>query len=700
MDKQESERTMLKVLEERYENAVGVERESIHFKIQKIRKSLAMPHNSHITTARVVAVDKIKNKLFIDKNLQKGYKKLMESDPSMTEMLTKLCDFIDKKDMLLAKELSKDDCVGTASIFKRVAGTITLEFISISIDPFYGPERIDFFTDSRKKTSMPLSSLSVSVELENNADIEILLVGKDEVYLGVVYLPCEFFVEKHENIITLDFRNYNTIEIGVFFKSEIKLLRKNAEICCIYEKGHGLENFHPVGLAYCEVCKGMLSLISYNFRCFRCRVTCHHGCSPYIFFKCKNGPQISEKGAKKNYDIPHAFVQVGSSGVRFCSHCGERILQSSNDSFSCTICRENYHTKCKDFAFNSCGIDLELRKTLSEFVPPAFGNTHMASVKISDFELKKVLGRGNFGKVVLARKKDNGDMVAIKVLKKERIVNTNDIFYIELERKVLTELTSLNSPFIMRLLYAFQDPYNVFLCAEYLAGGDLFHHAVQQTFTHEQIVLYAAEMALALGFLHSKNIVYRDFKLDNIMLTADGHIKLVDFGLCKEGMGPYDVTYTYCGTPDAIAPEIIKREGYTKDVDWWSYGVVLYELYEKHPPFFGLNNRETADLILTNSPVFVLVTEPVIRRFLARLLQKDPKRRLGYGEGDVEDVKAHEYFRGIGWEDVENGRVQPAFVPGDAISNFDTAFTDEVALITPTASFSRYDEYLKNFPWC
>jgi hypothetical protein len=699
MDKQDSQKRMLAVLEERYESATGMERESTLFRIQKIRKALAQPYNDYITTSRIVTVDKIKNKLFVDKNLQKGYRKLMEADPSLAEMLTGLCDFIDKKDMLLSKEVSKGDSTGTVSIFKRVAGTVILDLLDVSIDPLYEPQRIDFYADSRKKASMALGSLSVSIELENNADIEMLLVAKNEVYLGVLYLPCEFFITRHEDIVTLDFRNYNTIETKVTFRSEIKLVRKNAEICCIYERGHGLENFHPVGLAYCEVCKGMLSLISYNFRCFRCNVTCHHGCSPYLFFKCKNGPQIEDKGPKKNYDIPHAFSQVSSSGVRFCSHCGERILQSSNDSFSCNVCRENYHTKCKEFVFNSCGIDLELRKTLSEFIPPAFEEVCMAQVKISDFELKRVLGRGNFGKVVLAKNRESGDLVALKILKKERIVNTNDIFYIELERKVLSKISSLDNRFVMRLLYAFQDSFNVFLCAEYLAGGDLFHHAVEQDFTHGQIVLYAAEMALALEFLHSKNIIYRDFKLDNVMLTTDGHIKLVDFGLCKEGMGPYDITYTYCGTPDGIAPEIIKREGYTKDVDWWSYGVVLYELYEKHPPFFGLNNRETANLILTTPPVFVLAIEPTARQFLAALLQKDPKKRLGYGEADAKEVKAHRYFEGVDWCDAENGRLRHKFAPGDGISNFDSAFTDEVVIITPTASFNKYDEYLRNFPW-
>lgn len=691
---------MLNTLEQRYHEVDGIERESIVFKIENIKRHMKMgQNNGNIYTSRIVSTDKIKAKMMVNENLVKGYKKLMENDKSLESKLKPLCDLISRKDMLLEREFSLGEIKGEKFEFNKISGTIIFNFLDIQCDPIFELKKIDFYIDSKYKATKDINSEAhLSIELEENSEIEIVMVGKNDVLIGLVYLPCDFFIDKDNNIITFDFRYFNTFMARVEFKKEIKLIRKNAEIRCIYKEGHGLEKLYCIYPIYCEICHQMLPLFTNSLRCFRCKFTCHKNCLDYTLFQCKNSKNIKKEEFKKRYDIQHFFEEKVPSGFRYCFHCGNRIQKKEGMCYKCIECHQRYHKDCKNMAFNSCGIDLELRKKMAEYNPAPPGlKVSATNVNINDFKLLRVLGRGNFGKIILVKYKNEDQLLALKILRKEKISNTNDVFYIELERRILNSISKFDHPFVINLKFCFQNSQNLFFVTEYISGGDLFHHVVKQPFSSAQIKIYAAELLLGLQFLHKQKIIYRDLKLDNLMLTADGHLKIIDFGLSKDNMGPLDTTYTYCGTPDTIAPEIIKGDGYTKDVDWWSYGIVLYELYEKTPPFSGVTNTELARSIIEKEPLFITISNVDIIDIIKKLLNKNPNKRLGHGEADAEEIKKHRYFADIDWKQIYNKEIKPEFIPGDNSLNFDSYYNEEEPIISPAASMDELDHYFINF---
>lgn len=697
--KPSSDEVMLDALRRTYNRTEGLEKESIQYKIESIRKSMKLVYRDYLSTSKVVALEKIRNKIHVDENLVLGYRKIIAADASLEASLVPICDFISKKVMLLNREFVLSGGVfGSKANFHKTNGTVALDFVDISCDPIFEMERIDFYVDSKHKGCLVVGQDSVLIDLENNSEIEILMVGKDEVQIGVVYLPCEFFIDKDGKTVDLDFRNFNTARIRVGFRKERRLARKNAEIRRIYVAEHRLENYSAMSPTYCCICHGMLPLFANSLRCLRCRFTCHKACSAFVLFKCRKVVVVEEEKVKKRYNIQHVLEEKMPLGFRYCAHCGERISSFGAMSYECKPCGQRFHEKCRDAIFSSCGIDLELRKKMVEFNPPSPELRHLVQhVCIEDFTLLRVLGRGNFGKVMLARYKRHEELLAIKILKKERIVNAGNTFYVELEKRVLRTISSSRHPFLMNMQFCFQDSGSLFFVTEYLSGGDLFHHAIGQVFDHAQIRLYASEMLLALEFLHSKNIVYRDLKLDNIMLSSDGHVKIVDFGLCKENIGPFGMTFTYCGTPDTIAPEVILGNGYTRAVDWWSYGVVIYELYERSPPFSGATNREMCYSILNKKPEFARAKDSAATGLILGLLEKSPEKRLGYGERGGCEIRAHRYFEGIDWDDVYHKRLSPALIPGDSRTNFDKDFVEEPVVITPPASSRSYTNFFGSF---
>lgn len=206
------------------------------------------------------------------------------------------------------------------------------------------------------------------------------------------------------------------------------------------------------------------------------------------------------------------------------------------------------------------------------------GPSEQKLAKPSDFEFLKVIGHGNFGKVLIARHKSEGSIYAVKVLQKKVILKKNQRSKVMCERNVL--LKNLDHPFLVGLHYSFQSRDKLYFVLDYVNGGELFFHLQREKyFSEPRARFYAAEITCALGYLHSQGIVYRDLKPENILLDSDGHIVLTDFGLCKDGLrDTRDTTDTFCGTPEYLAPEVLRKEAYDRRVDWWCLGVVLYEM--------------------------------------------------------------------------------------------------------------------------
>uniref|UniRef100_A0A3B4ZNF1 protein kinase C n=1 Tax=Stegastes partitus TaxID=144197 RepID=A0A3B4ZNF1_9TELE len=308
-------------------------------------------------------------------------------------------------------------------------------------------------------------------------------------------------------------------------------------------------------------------------------------------------------------------------------------------------------------------------------------------LSLHDFRLIAVLGRGHFGKVLLSEYKKTGTMYAIKALKKGDIVARDEVESLMCEKRIFEIVNMSHHPFLVNLFACFQTPEHVCFVMEYTAGGDLMMHIHTDVFTEPRAVFYAACVVLGLQFLHDHKIVYRDLKLDNLLLDTDGYVKIADFGLCKEGMGYGDRTSTFCGTPEFLAPEVLTDTSYTRAVDWWGLGVLIYEMLVGESPFPGDDEEEVFDSIVNDEvryPRF-LSTEAI--GIMRRLLRRNPERRLGSGEKDAEEVKKQPFFRNVDWEALLQRKVPPPFVPSigskEDVSNFDEEFTTEPPTLTP-----------------
>uniref|UniRef100_A0A8C5T8F8 non-specific serine/threonine protein kinase n=3 Tax=Malurus TaxID=55806 RepID=A0A8C5T8F8_9PASS len=289
-------------------------------------------------------------------------------------------------------------------------------------------------------------------------------------------------------------------------------------------------------------------------------------------------------------------------------------------------------------------------------------------------------GKGSFGKVFLAKRKLDGKYYAVKVLQKKIVLNRKEQKHIMAERNVL--LKNVKHPFLVGLHYSFQTTEKLYFVLDFVNGGELFFHLQRErSFPEHRARFYAAEIASALGYLHSINIVYRDLKPENILLDSLGHIVLTDFGLCKEGIATSDTTATFCGTPEYLAPEVIKKQPYDNTVDWWCLGAVLYEMLYGLPPFYCRDVAEMYDNIL-HKP---LVLRPGISltawSILEELLEKDRQSRLGARE-DFLEIQKHPFFESLSWTDLLQKKIPPPFNPNvvgpDDIGNFDAVFTEEM----------------------
>jgi len=326
------------------------------------------------------------------------------------------------------------------------------------------------------------------------------------------------------------------------------------------------------------------------------------------------------------------------------------------------------------------------------------------SLSIEDFDLLKVIGKGSFGKVMQVRKKDTQRIYALKTIRKAHIAQRpGEINHILAERTVLA---LFNNPFIVPLKLSFQSPDKLYLVMSFVNGGELFYHLQREgKFNQDRSRFYAAELLCALEHLHGFNVVYRDLKPENILLDYTGHIALCDFGLCKLNMSETEKTNTFCGTPEYIAPELLESQGYTKTVDWWTLGVLLYEMMTGLPPFYDENVNIMYQRILRDPLHFPSDISPEARSVMTSLLQRDPSRRLGANGG--EEIKRHLFFsRYIDWNKLLAKKIQPPFKPSVEsvldVANFDPDFTNEEAqdsVVTDSALSETVQDRFKGFTY-
>uniref|UniRef100_A0A8C7J623 Ribosomal protein S6 kinase n=1 Tax=Oncorhynchus kisutch TaxID=8019 RepID=A0A8C7J623_ONCKI len=304
----------------------------------------------------------------------------------------------------------------------------------------------------------------------------------------------------------------------------------------------------------------------------------------------------------------------------------------------------------------------------------------------SQFELLKVLGQGSYGKVFLVRKikgSDRGQLYAMKVLRKATL-KVRDRVRSKMERDILAEV---NHPFIVKLHYAFQTEGKLYLILDFLRGGDLFTRLSKEVmFTEEDVKFYLAELALALDHLHSLGIIYRDLKPENILLDEEGHIKITDFGLSKEAIDHDKRAYSFCGTIEYMAPEVVNRRGHTHSADWWSFGVLMFEMLTGSLPFQGKDRKETMALILKAKLGMPQFLSPEVQSLIRALFKRNPTNRLGAGPDGVEEIKRHNFFGNIDWNKLYRREIKPPFKPAvgrpDDTFHFDPEFTSR----TPTDS--------------
>uniref|UniRef100_A0A914HX88 non-specific serine/threonine protein kinase n=1 Tax=Globodera rostochiensis TaxID=31243 RepID=A0A914HX88_GLORO len=293
-----------------------------------------------------------------------------------------------------------------------------------------------------------------------------------------------------------------------------------------------------------------------------------------------------------------------------------------------------------------------------------------------DFQLLKVLGKGGYGKV-------------FQVRKATIIRNQKDTAHTKAERNILE---AVKSPFICDLQYAFQTGGKLYLILEYLSGGELFMHLEREgMFMEDTAAFYLAEIVIALEHLHRQGIIYRDLKPENILLDFKGHVKLTDFGLCKEAIEGDQKTHTFCGTIEYMAPEILMRTGHGKAVDWWSLGALTFDMLTGGPPFTAENRKRTIDKILKGRLTLPPYLSVEAKDLIKRLLKRHVDTRLGAGPGDAEEIKQHVFFKHhiSNWTSVYGREMEAPYKPNitseEDASLFDTKFTKMTPVDSPTA---------------
>ena len=309
-------------------------------------------------------------------------------------------------------------------------------------------------------------------------------------------------------------------------------------------------------------------------------------------------------------------------------------------------------------------------------------------VKNEDFKILKILGRGSYGKVCLVEYLPTHEIYAMKSLKKDLLIQEEKIESTLLEKEILE---TTNHPFIIKLVFCFQTEQRINFVMPFIPGGELFQHLKKvKHFSEQKVKLYAAQIAIAIQYLHDMGYIYRDLKPENILIDEQGYLRLTDFGLAKK-IKEGEKTNSFCGTPEYLAPEVINEEEYDKNVDWWSYGILIYEMICGIPPFYLHDLEKMYNLIRTEKIKFdkkFLISKNA-QDLITRLLEKKVENRLCYHDG-IEELKKHPFFKNIDFNAIERKEIAAPFIPiitnNTDVRNFDEMFTNEKLEMSNIAS--------------
>nr|XP_050853095.1 atypical protein kinase C isoform X2 [Vespula vulgaris]XP_050853096.1 atypical protein kinase C isoform X2 [Vespula vulgaris] len=442
--------------------------------------------------------------------------------------------------------------------------------------------------------------------------------------------------------------------------------------------------------AFCAFCQDRIwGLGRQGFKCIQCKLLVHKKCHKVVRKPClsmhqQQQQQQQQLQSTESQTIDRNGDQQQPDSLR-CSpaaHLEDEIAESP-------IVEEHSRNRTGSYEGEELALDTVTGADNS--------NDMQRQYSLNDFELIRVIGRGSYAKVLMVELKRTKRIYAMKVIKKALVTDDEDIDWVQTEKHVFE--TASNHPFLVGLHSCFQTPSRLFFVIEFVRGGDLmFHMQRQRRLPEEHARFYAAEISLALNFLHEKGIIYRDLKLDNVLLDHEGHVKLTDYGMCKEGVRESDTTATFCGTPNYIAPEILRGEDYSFSVDWWALGVLLYEMLAGRSPFDIAGASENPDQN-TEDYLFQVILQKTIRiprslsvkaaSVLKGFLCKDPAERLGCGKRPSAffDIVTHSFFKAIDWEMLEQKQVTPPYKPrldsDRDLANFPPEFTDEPVHLTP-----------------
>ncbi|MBN3307728.1 KPCL kinase, partial [Amia calva] len=449
---------------------------------------------------------------------------------------------------------------------------------------------------------------------------------------------------------------------------------------------------------FCDHCGSLLwGLVKQGLHCKICKMNVHIRCKGNVAPSCgvnsvELANRLAEMGlqagglSKRNSMVPtpswpsppplpapspHSSLSLSPhSSLSLSPHSS--LALSPHSSLSLSPHSSLSLSPHSSLSLNGTGVDTRGRRVSEKDHRSVSPDSEGRRLALTDFTFLQVLGKGSFGKVMLARLNGSERVFAVKVLKKDIILQDDDVECTMTEKRVLSMAGS--HPYLTQLYCCFQTSDRLFFVMEFVNGGDLmFHIQKSRKFEEARARFYAAQITSALMFLHEKGIIYRDLKLDNVLLDKDGHCKLADFGMCKEGIFEGVTTGTFCGTPDYIAPEILQEMQYGPSVDWWALGVLLYEMLSGHAPFEAENEDELFESILKEEISY------------AAWLSIDAVHILkAGGEGAI---LVHPFFKEIDWERLNLREMEPPFRPriktAEDVNNFDPDFTREEPTLTP-----------------